>query len=113
VHIFVLVLIALLALVCLGTAIADFAHVPARVNTITRLGLRRGTETQVAVIKVLATACLLLGHGVGLFTHIGAGFLTAYFLVAAAMHRRVRDSLSIIAVPLALSVVALVVAIAA
>jgi hypothetical protein len=113
VHVIALLLSVVLIVVAGGTAVADLLHNASRVATLQRLGLRRGTEAQVGIIKLLAVAGLLVGRGAGPLTVGASWFLVAYFLVAAVMHRRVKDSWRVIRVPLALALVALLCAVTA
>ncbi len=112
-HVIALLLSVVLIVVCGSTAIADLLHNEARVATLRRLGLRRGTEVQVGVIKLLAVAGLLVGRGSGSLSVGVAWFLFAYFMVATVMHRRVHDSWKTSSLPLAMGIVALLLAFSA
>ena len=58
---------------------------------IRRLGLKKGTETQLGVISLILIVMLGLGHGHGVMTTVVASFLVGYFVIALALHRRVND----------------------
>jgi len=85
-------IITILLIAALGaSAVADFLRLEPRTAMLRQLGLKRGTETQFGVISVLIIGGLALGHGHGMLTTVIAAFLVGYFLIALALHRRVKD----------------------
>jgi hypothetical protein len=86
-----LVLTILLIAALGASAVADFLRLEPRTAMLRQLGLKRGTETQLGVISVLLVGGLALGRGHGVLTTVIAAFLVGYFLIALALHRRVKD----------------------
>ena len=83
---------SIILVVALGaSAIADFLAFAPRAAMIRRLGLKKGTETQLGVMSLVLIVLLGIGHGHGALTTVVASFLVGYFLVALALHRRVND----------------------
>ncbi len=81
---------SIILVVALGaSAIADFLAFAPRAAMIRRLGLKKGTETQLGVMSLVLIVLLGIGHGA--LTTVVASFLVGYFLVALALHRRVND----------------------
>ena len=84
--------LSIILVVALGaSAIADFLAFAPRAAMIRRLGLKKGTETQLGVISLILIVMLGLGHGHGVMTTVVASFLVGYFVIALALHRRVND----------------------
>ncbi len=82
----------IILVVALGaSAIADFLAFAPRAAMIRRLGLKKGTETQLGVISLILIVMLGIGHGHGVMTTVVASFLVGYFVIALALHRRVND----------------------
>lgn len=87
----VLVLGVLLAVVCVGSAVADFRGVPQVLETLSRLGIPAGKERVLGAIKLLAAIGLATGGFVrGLHVATGSA-LFLYFAIATVAHVRVRD----------------------
>jgi hypothetical protein len=87
----VAVLGAVLALVCIASAVADFRGVPQVLETLARLGVPSEKARTLGAIKLLAAVGLAAGSAVrGL--HVATGFaLFLYFAIATVAHVRVRD----------------------
>ncbi len=89
------VLALVLIVVCFGGAVLDFRHHETAVSAMERFGMPKNFEVVAGVVKVFAGLGLLTGlfvdGGRGPLTTTTALCLTAYFLIATALHLRARD----------------------
>lgn len=87
------VLAVILIVVCVGTAIMDFARPPRLVQQMAGLKIPASGLPLLGAIKLLGAAGLIIGFGkirVGEAAGLG---LSLYFAVAVTTHTRVKDSL--------------------
>jgi hypothetical protein len=98
VHLTIIVLSSVLIVTCWSGAAGDFAHHPAIVASMNRLGMPANFEMICGYTKVAAgvglLAGLLLDSSGSWLTILTASCLALYFALASLFHLRVHDSAS-------------------
>lgn len=82
----------LLAIVLIGSAVADFKMAPAIVESMKALKVPTERIKLLGVIKLMAALGLLVGFAASGLTTVTAVCLCMYFAIAVATHARVKDS---------------------
>ena len=85
------ILAVLLAVVCVGSAVADFRRHPEVMATLDRLKIPAQRASWLGAIKVIAAVGLLVGFAVRYLQLITGAALVLYFAIAVTAHVRVRD----------------------
>ena len=88
----VLSVVLLVALVV--SSLGDLAKVPSLVATMNRLGVPPTMLPVLAVIKLAASAGLIVGFWSATLQVATGAALSLYFALAVAMHTRARDSMA-------------------
>lgn len=86
------VLAGFLIVVCVVSALGDFAKVPSLVDTMTRLGVPVKFLPILGAIKLVAALTAGIGFAVESVAIAAAVGLVVYFAGAVAVHTRVKDS---------------------
>lgn len=80
-----------LAVVCVVSALGDFARVPSIVETMTRLGVPPRALVALGAIKVVLAVLVVVGLFAGTFAVVAGVLLSVYFIGAVSVHARVKD----------------------
>lgn len=81
-----------LIVVCVVSALGDFAKVPSLVETMTRLGISPTMLPVLGLIKIVAAIGALIGFSIDGLAIATAMGLSLYFAGAVIAHTRVKDS---------------------
>lgn len=82
----------LLAVVCIGSAGADFTRHPTVMQSLNRLGFKPGFERVCGAFKLAGGVGIVAGIWARTFGIFATECVAVYFLCAALAHLRVRDS---------------------
>lgn len=85
-------LAVILAIICVASAVADFRLLPQVVETVARLRMPTRIIPALGMMKVAGAFGLLIGIWVEVLGSYAALCLSLYFLIATALHLRVRDT---------------------
>jgi hypothetical protein len=85
------VLGGLLIVVCVVSALGDFARVPSLVETMTRLGIPVQFLPLLGMIKMIAAIGVGIGFAYGFVAVVAGVALSVYFTGAVIAHTRVKD----------------------
>jgi hypothetical protein len=85
------VLGGLLIVVCVVSALGDFARVPSSVDTMNRLGVSPQMLPILGLIKILGAIGVGMGFAQSFFAVAMGVCLSAYFACAVIAHTRVKD----------------------
>jgi hypothetical protein len=107
------VLSILIALVLIGSAVGDFKMAPAIVESMKRLKVPVERMNLLGAIKIAATLGLIAGFKSHGLTALTAVCLCMYFAIAVATHVRVKDAFKEIVPAFVLTVLSVVLALAA
>ena len=87
------ILAGFLLVVCVVSALGDFAKVPSLVETMNRLGVSAQMLPVLGIIKICAAIGVVIGFSInGVAVVVGIA-LSLYFSGAVIAHTRVKDSL--------------------
>jgi hypothetical protein len=85
-------LAVVVALVCLGSAVADFKVLPQILETMERLRMPIRIIPALGAMKVAGALGLLIGIWIDALGSYAAFCLSLYFLAATGLHLRARDT---------------------
>ncbi|MBM3828485.1 MAG: DoxX family protein [Actinobacteria bacterium] len=88
------ILSVLLALVCVGSAVADFKLMPQIVESMQRLRMPTRVIPALGIAKVAGALGLVVGFSNGALGSYAALCLSLYFFLATALHLRAHDTLA-------------------
>lgn len=81
-----------LAVVCVGSAVADFTSLPRIVESMERLRMPVRLIPALGVAKIAGAVGLVAGFGNDALGAYAAACLSVYFLLAVGLHLRARDT---------------------
>jgi uncharacterized membrane protein YphA (DoxX/SURF4 family) len=82
----------ILAVMCLGSSLADFKKNPQIVETLTQLGVSPERMSLLGIVKLVGVAGLIVGFWVTVIGVIAGVGLALYFVIAIGFHVRAKDN---------------------